>query len=69
MRGGSLPLLVWALLLLLLYLGDWIYEGAPTQAAASAGAVAIIALWGLAGVALGSAVGRRSSTCCWPASQ
>ena len=52
MRGGSIPLLAWALLLLVLFAGNWIYQGDPVQTAQSAAAVGVIALWGLAGIAL-----------------
>lgn len=59
MRGGSIPVLFWALLLLVLYAANWIYEGARTQIAASAGALALIVIWGLAGVLFGRAALRR----------
>jgi len=59
MRGGSIPVLLWALLLLVLYLGNWIYEGAPTQTATSAAAVGMIVVWGLVGALFGREALRR----------
>ncbi len=59
MRGGSIPVLAWALLLLVLYLGNWIYEGAPTQLATSAGALGMIVIWGVVGALFGREALRR----------
>jgi hypothetical protein len=50
MRGGSIPVLLWALILLVLFAGNWIYQGDPTQTAVSAGALGVIVLWGLGGL-------------------
>ena len=50
MRGGSIVLLAWSLLLLVLFAGNWIYEGSPVQIAQSAAAFGLILLWGLAGL-------------------
>src|SRR5205814_784006 len=47
MRGGALVLLIWSLLLLALFLGNWIYAGDGTQIAVSAAAVGLILTWGV----------------------
>jgi hypothetical protein len=31
MRGGAIPLLAWGTVLLVLYVGNWIWEGRPVQ--------------------------------------
>jgi hypothetical protein len=47
MRGGALAVLIWSLLLLLLFLGNWIYAGDRTQIAVSAGSVGLMLTWGV----------------------
>ncbi len=44
MRGGALVVLAWSALLLVLFLGHWIYAGEPTQVAISGGSLAIMVL-------------------------
>lgn len=50
MRGGAIPILAWATLLLVLFIGNWIWDAKPVNAAEAAFAAVIvygtgIALW------------------------
>ena len=50
MRGGAIPMLVWGTILLVLALGNWVWNGKPVSGAAATAAVAIVygfavALW------------------------
>jgi hypothetical protein len=47
MRGGAIVVLTWSLLLLALFLGNWIYTGDGTQIAVSAGSFGLILTWGV----------------------
>jgi len=59
MRGGSIPVLIWACLLLVLFAANWIYQGDIVQFAQSAAAVIVIVLFALAGAAFGRGALRR----------
>jgi peptidoglycan/LPS O-acetylase OafA/YrhL len=59
MRGGALVVLVWSLLLLVLFVGHWLYAGEGTQIAITAGSVGVIVLWGALGALLGREALRR----------
>jgi hypothetical protein len=50
MRGGAIPLLAWGTLLLVLFIGNWIWDAKPVNAATAAFAALVIyafavALW------------------------
>jgi len=42
MRGGAIPLLAWGSLLLLLYVGNWIWEGRPVEVGVTLLAVGLV---------------------------
>ncbi|HEY6396184.1 MAG TPA: hypothetical protein VIX82_01900 [Solirubrobacteraceae bacterium] len=42
MRGGAIPLLAWGTVLLVLYTGNWIWEGRPIQVAQTVFAILVI---------------------------
>lgn len=42
MRGGAIPLVAWATILLVLFIGNWIWDAKPVNAAEAAFAAAII---------------------------
>ncbi|MDQ6816445.1 MAG: hypothetical protein M3018_03425 [Actinomycetota bacterium] len=42
MRGGAIPLLAWGTILLVLYAGNWIWEGRPIQVATTAFAIVVM---------------------------
>src|SRR5437764_10526548 len=44
MRGGAIPLLAWGTLLLVLFIGNWIWNAKPVNAAAAAFAALVIYL-------------------------
>ncbi len=44
MRGGAIPLLAWGTLLLVLYVGNWIWEGRPLQVGVTLLAVLLVYL-------------------------
>ncbi|MDQ6819068.1 MAG: hypothetical protein M3076_01810 [Actinomycetota bacterium] len=48
MRGGAIPLLAWATILLVLYAGNWIWEGRPIQMGTTV--FAIVVIYGGAGI-------------------
>ena len=48
MRGGAIPILTWGTLLLVLAIGNWVWNGRLVGGLAASGAVAIIYLFGLA---------------------
>jgi len=48
MRGGAIPILAWGTILLLLAIGNWVWNGRLVGGLAASGAVAIIYLFGLA---------------------
>ena len=48
MRGGSIPLLVWGTLLLVLFIGNWIWDAKPVNAAEAAFASLLIYAFALA---------------------
>jgi hypothetical protein len=41
-RGGAIPLLAWGTILLVLYTGNWIWEGRPIQVASMVFAILVI---------------------------
>jgi uncharacterized iron-regulated membrane protein len=41
-RGGAIPLLAWGTILLVLYSGNWIWEGRPIQVATTVFAILVI---------------------------
>ena len=47
MRGGAIPILVWGTLLLVLAIGNWIWDAKPVNAAAASAAVVIIYSFGV----------------------
>jgi hypothetical protein len=48
MRGGAIPVLAWGTILLVLAIGNWIWNGRAVGGAVASAAVAIIYLFGLA---------------------
>ena len=42
MRGGAIPILAWGTILLVLAIGNWVWNGKPVGGAAATSAVAII---------------------------
>jgi NADH:ubiquinone oxidoreductase subunit 6 (subunit J) len=42
MRGGAIPLLAWGTLLLVLFIGNWIWDAKPVNAATAAFAAVVI---------------------------
>ena len=70
MRGGAIPLLAWGTLLLVLYIGNWVWDGTGVNPAVTglavlliyAGAVALTIRAGRRAVQTGSrSIGRRPS--------
>jgi uncharacterized iron-regulated membrane protein len=47
MRGGAIPVLAWGTILLVLAIGNWLWDAKPVNAAAASAAVAIIYLFGV----------------------
>jgi hypothetical protein len=47
MRGGAIPLLVWGTILLVLYIGNWIWDGTRINPAVTGFALLVIYLAGL----------------------
>ena len=47
MRGGAIPLLAWGTVLLVLAIGNWVWNAKPVDAGAASAAVAIIYLFGV----------------------
>jgi uncharacterized iron-regulated membrane protein len=47
MRGGAIPLLAWGTLLLVLFIGNWIWDAKPVNAATAAFAAIVIYAFGL----------------------
>lgn len=48
MRGGAIPILTWGTILLVLAIGNWVWDDKTVNGLAASGAVAIIYLFGLA---------------------
>jgi hypothetical protein len=48
MRGGAIPVLAWGTVLLVLAIGNWVWNAKPVGAGAASAAVAIIYLFGVA---------------------
>ena len=48
MRGGAIPILTWATILLVLAIGNWVWDDKPVNGEAATAAVAIIYGFGLA---------------------
>lgn len=48
MRGGAIPILTWGTILLVLAVGNWVWNSRTVSGLAASGAVAIIYLFGLA---------------------
>lgn len=48
MRGGAIPILVWGTILLVLAIGNWVWNSKPVDGEAATAAVAIIYGFGLA---------------------
>jgi hypothetical protein len=48
MRGGAIPVLAWGTVLLVLAIGNWVWNAKPVGGAAASAAVAIIYLVGVA---------------------
>jgi hypothetical protein len=48
MRGGAIPILAWGTILLVLAIGNWVWNDRLVAGLAASGAVAIIYLFGLA---------------------
>jgi hypothetical protein len=42
MRGGAIPVLAWGTILLVLAIGNWVWDGRPVNAGAASAAVAIV---------------------------
>ena len=47
MRGGAIPILAWGTILLVLAIGNWVWNAKPVSGAAASAAVAIIYLLGV----------------------
>lgn len=47
MRGGAIPVLAWATLLLVLFIANWIWDDKPVNAATAAFAAVVIYIWGV----------------------
>lgn len=45
MRGGAIPVLAWGTLLLILFIGNWIWDDKPVNAATAAFAAMVIYIW------------------------
>ena len=48
MRGGAIPVLVWGTILLVLAIGNWVWDAKPVNGAAASAAVAIVYVFGVA---------------------
>jgi hypothetical protein len=48
MRGGAIPVLAWGTILLVLAIGNWVWDAKPVNAGAASAAVAIVYVFGLA---------------------
>jgi hypothetical protein len=48
MRGGAIPVLAWGTILLVLAIGNWVWDGRPVNAGAASAAVAIVYVVGVA---------------------
>jgi hypothetical protein len=48
MRGGAIPVLAWGTILLVLAIGNWVWNAKPVGGAAASAAVAIIYVFGVA---------------------
>jgi hypothetical protein len=48
MRGGAIPILSWGTILLVLAIGNWVWDAKPVNGAAASAAVAIIYVFGVA---------------------
>jgi hypothetical protein len=48
MRGGAIPILAWGTILLVLAIGNWVWDAKPVNGAAASAAVAIIYVFGVA---------------------
>jgi len=48
MRGGAIPVLAWGTILLVLAIGNWVWDAKPVNAAAASAAVAIVYVFGVA---------------------
>jgi hypothetical protein len=48
MRGGAIPVLAWGTILLVLAIGNWVWDAKPVNAGVASAAVAIVYLFGVA---------------------
>jgi membrane protein implicated in regulation of membrane protease activity len=48
MRGGAIPILAWGTILLVLAIGNWIWDAKPVNAGVASAAVAIVYVFGVA---------------------
>jgi hypothetical protein len=48
MRGGAIPILAWGTILLVLAIGNWVWDAKPVNAGVASAAVAIVYLFGVA---------------------
>ena len=48
MRGGAIPILAWGTLLLVLCIGNWVWDDKPVNGAAATAAVVIVYAFGIA---------------------
>lgn len=48
MRGGAIPVLAWGTILLVLAIGNWVWDAKPVNGAAASAAVAIVYVFGVA---------------------
>ena len=48
MRGGAIPIFAWGTILLVLAIGNWIWDGRPVNSGAATAAVAIVYGYGVA---------------------
>ena len=48
MRGGAIPVLAWGTILLVLAVGNWVWDAKPVNAGAASAAVAIVYVFGVA---------------------
>jgi hypothetical protein len=47
MRGGAIPILAWGTILLVLAIGNWVWNARPVAGAAASAAVAIVYVFGV----------------------
>ncbi len=47
MRGGAIPIFAWGTILLVLAIGNWVWDAKPVNASAASAAVAIVYLFGV----------------------